>query len=263
LDNNSGTLKRVAKKVGLPKNPNAYRLLISSIEDFKRTHRFSVFHKWTSTQQQLKSKMGIFKEMVEALEEFRADSLGMSENPFYHLVAEFIRTSNSRQYIPIQQIFSRGETSEGWIDRVQHTLSWICDLTNKYEVNLIERIAKFQSDINTLNSKFDSAAGFRSKDWYCLGAILQIGSKKGWSEETLLERLKKYYRNPNRRKKATPEMVLFDVLEGLLDTIEKQPKTKKQKVSEAVDGDAFYKDWSKKVDSATDFWLKQGEKPNE
>lgn len=253
-DNN---IERHAKKAGYKKNEEAYRLLIRSIEDFKQAHRYMTFVSWTSIQKQLKN-LNILKKMVEVLEEFRTQVLAITDQPFYRLVAEFIRIPNNRQYIPIKVIFSEGESSEQFINRIQFILSWCCDIITKYDVLLIDDIALFQKEVNSLGTKFDAKAPFRSKDWYCLASILKLGTKKGWSRKLLLEKLN-YYGHPNRRKKATPEMVLSDILEGKLDTAERRV-TKKQKIVEEVDREKEYKKWAEQIEKAGDYWLEEEKK---
>ena len=256
----NNNITRIAKKTGYKNNPEAYRLLIRSIEDFKQAHRYMPFISWTSTQRQLKN-LNILKKMVMVLEDFRTKVLAIADNPFYRLVAEFTRISNNRKYIPIKVIFSEGESSEDFISRIQFILSWCCDLITKYDINLIDSIAKFQKEVNNLQTKLDARAEFRSKDWYCLASILRLGDRKGWNKELLLEKLKKYYGHPNRRKKATPEMVLSDILEGQLDVAERK-LTKKEKIVENVDGDEFYKKWLTRVDKTIDYWLEEEKKLN-
>jgi hypothetical protein len=253
-------VERCAKKTGYKKNDEAYRLLIRSIEDFKQAHRYMPFVRWTSTQKQLKN-LNILKKMVLVLEDFRTQVLGVMDHPFYRLVAEFIRIPNNRQYIPIKTIFSDGESSEQFISRIQFILSWCCDIITKYDVLLIDDIALFQKEVNNLGTKFDARASFRSKDWYCLASILKLGGKKGWSRKLLLEKLK-YYGHPNRRKKATPEMVLSDMLEGKLDTAERRV-TKKEKIVEAINGEEFYKKWADRVERVGDYWIEEEKKHNE
>ena len=248
------SIERHAKKTGYKKNEEAYRLLIRSIEDFKQAHRYMPFVSWTSIQKQLKN-LNILKKMVEVLEDFRTQVLAVMDQPFYRLVAEFIRIPNNRQYIPIKVVFSEGESSEQFINRVQFILSWCCDIITKYDVLLIDDIALFQKEVNSLGTKFDAKATFRSKDWYCLASILKLGAKKGWSRKLLLEKLM-YYGHPNRRKKATPEMVLSDILEGKLDTAERKV-TKKEKIVEAVNSDEFYKKWANRVEKVGNYWEEQ------
>lgn len=250
-------IERCAKKTGYKKNDEAYRLLIRSIEDFKQAHRYMPFVRWTSTQKQLKN-LNILKKMVLVLEDFRTQVLGIMDHPFYRLVAEFIRIPNNRQYIPIKTIFSDGESSEQFISRIQFILSWCCDIITKYDVLLIDDIALFQKEVNNLGTKLDARASFRSKDWYCLASILKLGAKKGWSRKLLLEKLM-YYGHPNRRKKATPEMVLSDMLEGKLDTTERRT-TKKEKIIEAVNREEEYKKWAEHIEKAGDYWLEEERK---
>lgn len=259
LSNDS--IERHAKKTGYKKNEEAYRLLIRSIEDFKQAHRYMPFVRWTSTQKQLKN-LNILKQMVVVLEDFRTQVLAVMDQPFYRLVAEFVRIPNNRQYIPIKNIFSDGESSEQFINRIQFILSWCCDIITKYDVLLINDIALFQKEINNLGTKFDARADFRSKDWYCLASLLKLGIKKGWSRELFLEKLKKYYGNSNRRKKATPEMVLSDVIEEKLDTAERKI-TKKEKIIQIVDGEAFYKKWEDREKRVGDFWIEEEKKYKE
>jgi hypothetical protein len=250
-------IERHAKKTGYKKNKEAYRLLICSIEDFKRVHRYMPFVSWTSIQKQLKN-LNILKKMVEVLEDFRTQVLAVMDQPFYRLVAEFIRIPNNRQYIPIKVVFSEGESSEQFINRIQLILSWCCDIITKYDVLLIDDIALFQKEVNSLGTKFDAKATFRSKDWYCLASILKLGAKKGWSRKLLLDKLM-YYGHPNRRKKATPEMVLSDMLEGKLDTAERKV-TKKEKIVETVNDEEYYKKWADREKRVGDFWLMEEEK---
>ena len=250
-------IERHAKKTGYKKNDEAYRLLIRSIEDFKQAHRYMPFIRWTSTQKQLKN-LNILKQMVVVLEDFRTQVLAVMDQPFYGLVAEFVRTPNNRQYIPVKNIFSDGESSEQFINRIQFILSWCCDIITKYDVLFIDDIALFQREVNSLENKFDARASFRSKDWYCLASILKLGTKKGWGRKLLLEKLK-YYGHPNRRKKATPEMVLSDILEGKLDTAERKV-TKKEKIVEAVNSDEFYKKWADREKRVGDYWLNEESK---
>ena len=251
-------IERHAKKTGYKNNPEAYRLLVRSIEDFKQAHRYMPFISWTSTQKQLKN-LNILKKMVLVLEDFRTQVLAIADNPFYRLVAEFVRIPSNRKYIPIKTIFSEGESSEYFVNRIQFTLSWCCNLITKYDVFLIEDIALFQKEVNNLQTKFDARADFRSKDWYCLASVLRLGIKKGWNRQTLLEKLKKYYGHPNRRKKATPEMVLSDMIEGKLDTTERKV-TKKEKIAGAVDSEEFYKKWANRAEKVGDYWLEEEKK---
>jgi hypothetical protein len=251
-------IERHAKRTGYKNNPEAYRLLVRSIEDFKQAHRYMPFISWTSTQKQLKN-LNILKKIAVVLEDFRTKVLAIADSPFYRLVAEFVRIPSNRKYIPIKTIFSEGESSEYFVNRIQFTLSWCCDLITKYDVLLIEDIALFQKEVNNLQTKFDARADFRSKDWYCLASVLKLGIKKGWDRKTLLEKLKKYYGHPNRRKKATPEMVLSDMIEGKLDTTERKI-SKKEKIVEAVDKNEEYKKWAMQIDKAGDYWLEEERK---
>ncbi len=251
-------IERHAKNAGYKSNSDAYRLLIRSIEDFKQAHRYMPFISWTSTQKQLKD-LGILKKMVAVLEEFRTQVIAIPDAPFYRLVAEFIRISNGRKYIPIKNIFSEGESSEYFVERIQFVLSWCCNYITKYDVAFIDDIASFQKEINALETKFDATAPFRSKDWYCLISMLDLGTKKGWDRKTLLEKLKKYYGHPNRRKKATPEMVLSDMIEGKLETVERKT-TKKEKIVEEVNKEEYYKKWATQIERAGDYWLEEERK---
>jgi hypothetical protein len=73
-----------------------------------------------------------------------------------------------------------------------------------------------------------------------------------------LEKLK-YYGHSNRRKKATPEMVLSDILEGKLDTAERKI-TKKEKIIETVNREEEYKKWATQIEKAGDYWLEEERK---
>jgi hypothetical protein len=145
---------RVAKRSNSKTNPDAYRVLAKSVDEFKLANRYNAFYKVRSLSEQLHGNFGIVKEIVSGLENLRI-SLSLRDEIFYRLVAEFIRTPNGRQYIPVKHIFSKGWTSEEFMIRVHRTLSWICTFIHE-SPERIEEITSFQKEINKRSEEHTS-----------------------------------------------------------------------------------------------------------
>jgi len=175
--------------------------------------------------------------------------LGLQANVFYRLASEFVLIPSGRKYYPLRMIFveEENQASEEFITRLEETLTWISDLTSRDFNNdrIVKSILAFSKELEKRKISVDRVS-FRSKDWYCLVAIEEVGKKKGWSEVELLERIRIFYRR--KIKKVTVEMVLGDLTQGELDKLSLETNHKKRKVKSYVDvikDDPNYQEWRK------------------
>lgn len=220
-------MKRVSKNSGLVKDGSAPGVFLRKITDFKRKKRYHRFISVEPIFLKGKSKKA-FDNTVFALEKFRVH-LGMNVSIFYKLVSEFILIPSGRKYYPLRMVFveKENQVSEEFIIRVVDTLTWISDLTGRNYNNdhLVKSILAFSRELS--DRKISTAnISFKSKDWYCVVAIKEMGQKKGWIETELLDRIRRFYKR--KIKKVTVEMVLCDLIHGELDKMESQTPERKQ-----------------------------------
>lgn len=219
---------RVPKNSGLLKSSHAMETFQKQLFAFKRRRKY---HRWIPVNPiVLKGKtLKTFETITNALEEFRC-SLGMSSGIFYRVVSEFIVTPNGRKYYPLRDVFSEeSPASEEFVVRVADTMPWIVDVTSWDFGNdsKVGEVLNFSKELVLSKIDTESASVLKSKDWYCVCAIMEMALKKGWSKEEILERIRIFYRR--RMKKVTPEMVLSDLTHQELDGINLNNKTKEKK----------------------------------
>jgi hypothetical protein len=246
--------QRIPKNTGLVPNGHSQELFLRQISAFKRRRKYHSFIQVNPVPLRGKTR-ATFNRISEALEKFRC-TLGLEPTIFYRLASEFIIVPSGVKYYPLKEIFCEDSIAyEQFINRLVDTLPWIADIVGRDFTKERESIEKF---INELSSRKISVGSpsFRSKDWCILFAIREFGPKKGWPEEELLERIRRFYKG--RMKKVTVEMVLADLTSQELDGVnikedKRNQRVKKHKIPET------YIDIIKQEDWYED-WLKQGEK---
>lgn len=242
--------KRI-KSSGLIKDKHASEIYLRKLAEFKKKRRFHKFISIGPIFLKGRSRKA-FDAIVDSLEDFRIQ-LGLSASIFYRLASEFILIPSGRKYYPLRMIFveEENQASEEFITRLEETLTWISDLTSRDFNNdrIVKVILDFSRELEKRKISADRVS-FKSKDWYCLVAIQEVGKKKGWSEVELLERIRIFYRR--KIKKVTVEMVLGDLTHGELDKLDLETNhyKKKRKVKSYVDvikDDPGYQEWKEEI----------------
>jgi hypothetical protein len=239
----------VAKNSGLSKSSHAMETFQKQLFAFKRRRKY---HRWIPVNPiVLKGRtLKTFEIMTNALEEFRC-SLGMSSSLFYKIVAEFIVIPTGRKYYPLREIFNdENPASEEFIVRIADVMPWIADITSwNFSDSKIVEVLNFSKELLIRKIDTGSATVFKSKDWFCVCAIMEQAEKKNWSREEILERIRIYYKR--RMKKVTPEMVLSDIthreLEGVNLNNIKQKKQSKETHIDIIKKQDWYEPWLKDV----------------
>ena len=187
------------------------------------------------------------KVIIENMEKFRCETLAMGLTKFYRLAAEFILIPNERQYYPLKQIFSlnpENYVAEEFQMRIKNTMIWIADVVYKHVnsnevLDFIKEVQKKGSHLNFKNTEL------KSKNWYCVVAMLEYIKKKGWSKELLLQKFNKFYYY--RTKNVLPEAVLMDLVHGEMDQLDVQQKTKGSKKYDFMKTESFNKEWAEQL----------------
>ena len=217
---------------------DAADLLLKAIMDFRRRRRYHRFIQFKPVAPLLmKGRMKTtFFDVVSQLERLRALVFFLEPTKFYRLASEFIISPNNVKFYPVRHVFGEGYLQEEYLDRVEGTITWVCDVCDSDEEEVITRPAVVDF-INILKQRikvFDTTIDFRSKDWYCVKSIARFGDVKGWTEDEFLGKLRNFY--SGRRKKVTAEMVLSELSRGDIDVTpvakveeKKVKKTKKAK----------------------------------
>ncbi len=238
-----------AKSSGLSKDKHAAETFLKKIFEFKKKRKYHKFISVNPIALKGKSKRA-FDSVVDSLEEFRIH-LGLPVNTFYKLASEFILTLRGRKYYPLRMIFVEedNEASEEFLTRIVETLTWISDLTSRNFNNdaIVKSVLNFARELEKRKISADGVSS-KSKDWYCLVAIQEVGKKKGWSEVELLERIRVFYKR--KIKKVTVEMVLGDLTHGELDKINLENNKKKgkaKKYAEVIIDDPWYEKWKEGI----------------
>jgi len=246
---------RIPKNTGLSPSKQAYDTFLRQISAFKRRRKYHRYIPVNPVVLRGRTK-STFTRITEALEHFRC-SLGLGLHVFYRLVSEFITVPSGVKYYPLREIFCEDSIAyEQFIFRLGDVLPWITDLIERdFSRNSeSEKVMKFCDELAKRKVSV-SQVTFRSKDWYCSCAIREIGQKKGWNEEELLERIGRFYKR--RIKKITPEMVLTDLIYHELDGIdirvaeprrrkrERIGRTKRPTHIDLIKKQDWYGDWLK------------------
>ena len=220
----------------------AFNYFQQAIFDFKRKRRSSFF---IPTEVVFAGKAReALRVIVERMEKFRCETLAMGLTKFYRLAAEFILIPSERQYYPLAHIFSLNNTNfttEIFQKRIKETMIWIADVvykpTNSNEV--IDFIKEVDRKCKRLNFK---NAELKSKNWYCIVAILAYAKKIGWSREQLIKKLNLSY--SWRTKNVLPEAVLMDVVNGEMDDLDDDKKKPARKY-DFIKNEDYVKEWEK------------------
>jgi hypothetical protein len=243
---------QIAKSPDLKKNPKAINLFLQEVDKFRRRRKRSPFMKLKPFIEYftINKRKALF-QFIDELEDFRCEALGMPEQPFYRIVAEFVLEPSQRHYYNPVHLFGATENwdADEFRSRIFHTLIGIAQYVDAPG----DSISKLVQGITDLRIKVDVSGGRKgTKDWFCLKALLQHCLKKGWTLENIVERIHLYYRR--RIKKVYPEMVLRDVFRGELDQIllnNKEDKKVKEPTSfsESIRSQEWYNEWIKGKDN--------------
>lgn len=237
--------KRVPKFTSLLKHPNALEYYERAISEFKHKRRFHEY---------IKSELTVFtgnarvaaKDIVDRMEKFRCNVIGMQFNKFYRILAEFIVVPSGRKYYPLRAIFVKEQniTSTEFLDRIDVVMRWIADVVHKdfntQEITkFIEELGKRKIDVKDVE--------FKSKDWYCVMAIKEFGIRRKWSAQEFLERIGYFYKR--RQKKITVEMVLTDLAEEQFEKFDfsLMNKGKKRLAHEGIKRQDWYEKWRQNI----------------
>ncbi len=195
---------------------DAADILMKSIMDFKRRKRYNRFIQLKPVAPLL-MKGGMkatFFGVVEQLERLRALVFFLEPTKYYRLVSEFVMSANNIRFYPVRHVFGEGYLQEEFLERVEGTITWICDVCTDNEAetpSIMTFISTLKEKIKVLDINID----YRSKDWYCIKAIMRFAELKGWEEAEFLGKLKNFY--ASRRKKTTAELVLTELVRGDID----------------------------------------------
>ena len=241
-------LQRRSKHTICTIDPLAFNHFYKAVDAFRRRKRRSPFIKITPYQDYINkeskpNRKKDFKEFIANLEALRC-SVGMTEDIFYHLVAEFILQPNEQFYYNPSHLFGcvGSFTADEFMKRVFETLPQISKVVG--EDDRIDEITSFITSVNQLRLKVDvtNAIQYKTKDWYCVKAIQRIIKDRGWTEEEFLNKLRTFYRR--RVRKVYPEMLLMDVVHGELDIMkEDKPKHKKPPQIRAIENEEWFETW--------------------
>jgi hypothetical protein len=236
--------KRPPKRKSL--SAEAIRNFNRAQDEFRRRRKFVRYMKITPFTDYINNpnRKKDFREFVESLEDFRCGTLGMGENKFYSLVAEFQLQPNGQYYYnPLHLFGCRGSFVA---DEYKHRIFSILTLISYAisEDDDIDGTVNFISKINGLNVNVDvtNAGMLGTKNWYCIKAIQDSIKRKGWAEEEFLNKVKKFYRS--RIRKVYAEMLLMDVVGGQLDSVKEKVETKKKpKHISAIEKEPWFQEW--------------------
>jgi hypothetical protein len=240
-------IKRVSKASNRyrPDEAEALKKFTRSIFDLKRKRRTNFF---IPTEVIFTGKTrDALQLLIKQMEKFRCETIVLNDDKFYRLAAEFILIPSERKYYSLKQIFSlnpENSIAEEFQSRIKNTLTWISDVLHKTVntdeiINFINEVHKKCKSLNFKNAEL------KSKNWYCIVAILAYAKKMGWSKELLIQKFSKFY--DWRTKNTLPEAVLMDVVNGELDTIDFNDKKKLTRKYDYIRNEDFVKEWEKNL----------------
>lgn len=246
---------RIPKRPGVEKNSKVHEIFLKALDDFRRRMRRTKFTKVTPFINYLSvpSRRKDFMNFVNSLEEFRCNTVGMNENVFYKLVAEFILVPNGIKYYNPMHLFGCAGSfeAEEFRERIFETLVHISSRVGRNGAD--DDTYAFISRVNSLHNLVDlndASPVFRQKDWFCIKSVQKIVEEKGWTVEETVGKIRIFYRN--RIRKVYPEMLLMDFAHGELDSITFDPEKEKKKRPRskpkhifAIEQSEWYPDWKK------------------
>ena len=238
------------KTLGLSKDPLAYQVYLKALDDFRRRIRKSKFIKIIPYVDyfSVPSRKKDFLDFVSELEEFRCSSVGLREDVFYRLCAEFILVPNGvKYYNPLHLFGCRASfEAEEFKGRLFETLTYIFDSIADGTSD-DEKTYEFIEKVNALGNMVEFkgvSSVFKSKDWYCIKTIHRRAKSRGWPIDELVNKIKLFYRY--RIRKVYPEMLLHDLVHGELDKIEFNKVKKERKVPrhhQAIKNSDWHDEW--------------------
>jgi len=251
LERRSKNLVYRVKHPEVAKSVDPVRSFYRAADEFRRRRKFVRYMRIINFSDYLEkpNSKKDFKEFVNELENYRTKTSGIGENKFYNIVAEFLIQPNGQYYYNPKLLFGcKGSfVAEEFRSRIFNTLTLISKVIG--EDDNIEGTTKFISKINDLNTPVDvSSAGLLGKkDWYCIKAIQDIIKRKGWTEEELLTKVKRFYQR--RVRKVYAEMLLEDIANGQLDSVRETIEKAKKKAPNirAIEKEEWFNDWEKGI----------------
>jgi hypothetical protein len=239
----------IPKKTGLSREPDAWKIYLKSVDEFRRRRKFHTFIRikpfisYLSVSKRKKD----FLDFCEELEKFRFQVLGMNIHRFYKLVVEFVLSPDNRRYYNPMHLFGCEGSYEA--DEFRHRTFEVLVLINSSVGDANESsVLEFIEKVGGLNNRVDlKGIDYKSKDWYCVEAVLRIIKDKNWSVDEAIGKIKTFYRN--RIRKIYAEALLRDFSSGEFDSIqfneyEKKGRKSKPRHISAIEKQPWFKSWA-------------------